>query len=186
MRIVSGELKGRTLKGVKDLQIRPTSERVREAVFSAIGSRRNIENFRVLDLFAGSGALGIEALSRGAGACTFVEKDQAVLKVLKNNIEALEISSCCDLEHKDCAVFLKQRHAHYDLIFADPPYGAVLEQDLLELLRHSGIFKDGSLFIFEEANTSSKKDKDYEFLKVLFRKAYGDTLVSMYEFWAKN
>ena len=61
-----------------------------------------------------------------------------------------------------------------------------LEQDLLELLRHSGIFKDGSLFIFEEANTASKKDKDYEFLKVLFRKAYGDTLVSMYEFWAKN
>ncbi|MEQ1790573.1 MAG: 16S rRNA (guanine(966)-N(2))-methyltransferase RsmD [Rickettsiales bacterium] len=180
MRIVSGELKGRTLKGLGSLEIRPTSERVREAIFSAIGSRRALDNLRVLDLFAGSGALGIEALSRGAKSCTFVEKDKKVAGALKANLEAFGVSSNCILENMPVASFLKHKQASYDLVFADPPYGSVVEKDLVELLINAGVFAAGTLFIFEDASSSNQES--YGSLKVLSRKAYGDTFVSMMEY----
>lgn len=182
MRIVAGEFKGRILKGIGDLDIRPTSERVREAIFSTIGSRRNIENSSVLDLYAGSGALGIEALSRGAKSCTFVEKDKKVSAVLKANLEVLGKLSNCALDNMPVDSFLKQKQANYDLIFADPPYGSVLEKDLVALLINSGVFKRGTLLIFEEASSKSSSEEYYDSLKILYRKAYGDTLVSMMEY----
>lgn len=179
MRIVAGELKGRTLKGLGDLAIRPTSERVREAVFSAIGSRRKLVGLQVLDLFAGSGALGIEALSRGAKSCTFVEKDKKVTQALKLNLETFGQSANCVLENQAVESFLKHKQTTYDLIFADPPYGSVNERDLAELLINAGVFRQGSLFIFEDASASS--EESYGSLKVLSRKAYGDTFVTMME-----
>lgn len=122
MRVVSGELGGRKLVTPEGEDTRPTSERVREAIFNSLFSLGAIEGARVLDLFAGSGALGIEALSRGAEHATFVEQDRAALAALRENVETLNIGS-------DSAVIAGDglRHlasmADYDLILLDPPYG---------------------------------------------------------------
>src|SRR5436309_4205711 len=120
MRIVAGEWGGRTLRAPPGGRTRPTADRVREALFSILGP---IDGLRVLDLFAGSGALGIEALSRGAAQATFVERARPALTALRANLEALEISA--EVHAGDARAFLRnaaQAGRTYDLVFVDPPY----------------------------------------------------------------
>ena len=122
MRVVSGELGGRKLVTPDGEDTRPTSERVREAIFNSLFSLDAIEGARVLDLFAGSGALGIEALSRGADHATFIEQDRAALAALRANVETLGIGPTTSVIQGDGL-----RHVgaggDYDLFLLDPPYG---------------------------------------------------------------
>jgi 16S rRNA (guanine966-N2)-methyltransferase len=123
MRVIAGTLGGRRLKSPGGRTARPTGERVREAVFGMLG---DLEGERVLDLFAGTGALGIEALSRGAAHAVFVERDASVARVLEQNIEALELApERAQIRRSDALVALRSargRKETYDLIFIDPPY----------------------------------------------------------------
>src|SRR6476660_6554249 len=128
MRIVAGEWRGRRLVAPPGRTTRPTSDRVREAVFCILGP---LDGERVLDLFAGSGALGLEALSRGAGEATLVERDRAALKALRANVEALGAGA--RVIGGDVAAFLDSAAAaggHYDLVFLDPPYRSGLGREL--------------------------------------------------------
>ncbi|HEY4996513.1 MAG TPA: 16S rRNA (guanine(966)-N(2))-methyltransferase RsmD, partial [Solirubrobacteraceae bacterium] len=122
MRVIAGSLGGRRLKAPPGRITRPTSERVREAIFSMLGE---IAGARVLDLFAGSGALGIEALSRGAARVVFVERDGAAASVLAENLAALGIGApAAELRRIDAAQALRSARAGketYDLVFIDPP-----------------------------------------------------------------
>jgi 16S rRNA (guanine966-N2)-methyltransferase len=124
MRVIAGELGGRRLKAPAGRVTRPTSDRVREAVFGMLG---DVGGIRVLDLFAGTGALGIEALSRGAQSAVFIERDAGVVKVLKGNLAALGISSeAAEVRRADALEALrsaKMGQETYDLVFIDPPYG---------------------------------------------------------------
>jgi 16S rRNA (guanine966-N2)-methyltransferase len=124
VRVIAGELGGRRLKAPKGRITRPTSDRVREAVFAMLGG---VEGARVLDLFAGSGALGIEALSRGAEHAVFVERDAAVVKVLRGNLAELGIAEeRAEVRRADVSAALqsaRSRKETYDLLFIDPPYG---------------------------------------------------------------
>jgi 16S rRNA (guanine966-N2)-methyltransferase len=124
MRVIAGELGGRRLKAPAGRVTRPTSDRVREAVFGMLG---DVEGTRVLDLFAGTGALGIEALSRGARSAVFVERDVGVVKVLKANLAALGIApAAAQVRRTDALEALrsaKTSQETYDLVFIDPPYG---------------------------------------------------------------
>lgn len=121
MRIVSGEFGGRRLVVPKDGRVRPTADRVREAWMSILGDR--LEGARVLDLFAGSGALGLEALSRGAASAEFVEMHQASLEALRRNIEALGVEDRVTVRRGDAERFVERiAPGAYDLAFADPPY----------------------------------------------------------------
>lgn len=122
MRVVAGELGGRRLVTPDGVDTRPTSERVREAIFNSLFSLGAIEGARVLDLFAGSGALGIEALSRGADHATFVEQDRAALEALRENITTLELGSQSSVIAGDGLRHLSAA-ADYDLVLLDPPYG---------------------------------------------------------------
>lgn len=119
MRVIAGELRGRRLKAPPGTTTRPTSDRVREATFNALGSMDVIDGARVLDGFAGSGALGIEALSRGAAHCTFVERDRGALTALRANLEGLGLGS-------DRATVFAGDVLHctgaWDLALLDPPY----------------------------------------------------------------
>jgi 16S rRNA (guanine966-N2)-methyltransferase len=124
MRVIAGRLGGRRLKAPAGRVTRPTSDRVREAVFAMLGE---LDGVRVLDLFAGTGALGIEALSRGAGSAVFVERDASVVRVLSANIEALGIDpQTAQVRRADALEALhaaRTREETYDLVFIDPPYG---------------------------------------------------------------
>jgi len=124
MRVIAGELGGRRLKAPAGRVTRPTSDRVREAVFGMLG---DVAGATVLDLFAGTGALGIEALSRGAQSAVFVERDAGVVKVLKGNLAALGIGSeTAEVRRADALEALrsaKMGQETYDLVFIDPPYG---------------------------------------------------------------
>jgi 16S rRNA (guanine966-N2)-methyltransferase len=128
MRVIAGRLGGRRLKAPRGRVTRPTSDRVREALFAMLG---DLQGACVLDLFAGSGALGIEALSRGARRAVFVERDGAAARVLAENLAALGIDSGAgELRRIDAAQALRSARADketYDLVFIDPPYGQARE-----------------------------------------------------------
>ena len=123
MRVIAGRFGGRRLKAPAGRVTRPTSDRVREALFAMLA---DVGDLRVLDLFAGTGALGIEALSRGAGSAVFVERDAAVVKVLRANLQALGLTrELAEVRRGDALAALQSARARqetYDLIFIDPPY----------------------------------------------------------------
>jgi 16S rRNA (guanine966-N2)-methyltransferase len=121
MRVIAGVLGGQRIDTPHGTAVRPTTDRVREAIFNSLGSLGVVDGAVVLDLFAGSGALGIEALSRGAESCTFIEQDRAVARVISDNIDRLGLGDRSTVRVGDSARLTAGLEA--DLVFADPPYG---------------------------------------------------------------
>lgn len=121
MRVITGEFGGRTLLAPDGLTTRPTTDKVRQAVFNSLGSMGVIEGAVVADLYAGSGALGIEAISRGAERAIFVERDRAALSALRANIQALDIGERCTVHATDVMAWVPAMRG-VDIAFIDPPY----------------------------------------------------------------
>jgi 16S rRNA (guanine966-N2)-methyltransferase len=134
VRIIAGRWKGRRLKTLRGREVRPTSDRVREAWMSALGGR--VEGARVVDLFAGSGALGLEALSRCAESVVFVERARGALGVLRANIELLGAASECEVVDRDVFRFLGSLEEPFDVALADPPYGQGEAARLVQMFRN--------------------------------------------------
>ena len=134
MRVVAGELRGRRLQSPEGGDVRPTSDRVRESVFNALGSLDAVEGARVLDLFAGTGALGIEALSRGAARATFVEQARPALRILEANLAALGLGDRARVVRGDVLAVLAGLTEPVDLVLIDPPYAFDGWDELLSLL----------------------------------------------------
>ena len=133
MRVITGSARGRRLKELEGLETRPTTGKVKEALFSVI--QFDIEGRRVLDLFAGTGQLGIEALSRGAECAVFVERRRDALQVIRENLEACGMTDKARVVNGDAMSYLKSGEK-FDLIFLDPPYASgLLEQALEEIVR---------------------------------------------------
>lgn len=171
MRIISGILGRRGFNVPKD-GLRPTMEQAREAVFSSLAAR--IPGARVLDLFAGSGALGLEAWSRGAASVTAVEKVSKHWKILRENFQTLETAEGLgqwEAVHADVYDFLKRSAGSFDLIFADPPYD---EADLAKLLEATaGVLAEGGILVFEmRARGAYSLPPDWSLIK---EKRYGGT-----------
>jgi 16S rRNA (guanine966-N2)-methyltransferase len=122
MRVVAGTARGRRLQAPAGRDVRPTSDRVREAVFNALGSLGAVEGATVLDLFAGSGALGIEALSRGAAAATFVDDDPRALAAVRANLAATGLEALASVVRSDALGFLDGEPGPFDVALCDPPY----------------------------------------------------------------
>lgn len=133
MRVVAGELRGRRLVAPVGDATRPTTDKVREAVFNSLASMGVVDGAEVLDLFAGSGAMGIEAISRGAAHCTFVERDRAALAALRANISTLGIDERTAVVAADARSW-PGRTRPFDLVIADPPYSFDGWNELLESL----------------------------------------------------
>lgn len=121
MRVVSGELSGRKIEAPPGVDIRPTTDKAREAIFNALGSLNLVRDAIVVDLFAGTGALGLEALSRGAARCIFVERDRTALRFLRGNIDSLGVGERTSVVTGNALVM--SRGIEADLVLADPPYG---------------------------------------------------------------
>ncbi|MBP3435629.1 MAG: 16S rRNA (guanine(966)-N(2))-methyltransferase RsmD [Clostridia bacterium] len=132
MRVITGTAKGCRLETIAGLDTRPTVERVKEGIFSAISFE--IEGRRVLDLFAGSGQMGLEALSRGAASCVFVDSSRDAVQVVRRNMAATKLSANATVLCRDVLGFLQQSTERFDLVFLDPPYGAELLIPCLEAL----------------------------------------------------
>src|ERR1041385_2453615 len=151
MRIITGKFKGRSLESVNDLSVRPATGRVKGAIFNMLQNRLNLMNATVLDLFAGSGSLGFEALSRGASGVVFVDESRQVLESIRSNAQALECLDMCDIIHDDALSFVWHCRDTFELIFADPPY-AYTETPMLPLaiFQHK-LLKSGGFLIIEHA-----------------------------------
>lgn len=132
MRVVSGIARGRKIAAPPGTGTRPTSDRVREAVFNALGSLGALDGARVLDLFAGSGALGIEAISRGAAHATFVDSDLAAVRAIEANLEATGLGGHATVVAATADAFLARADHSFDLVLADPPYAFDAWADLLD------------------------------------------------------
>lgn len=148
MRIIAGKYRGRRLFVPKGRDVRPTGDRVKEAIFSILG--RSVDGAVVLDLFAGSGSLGLEALSRGAKRAVFVDNRSESLAAVKRNLEALGLESQkvvkSDLR-RGCESFKDE--GPFDLLFLDPPYGKDLAPGILNLVARTGIISDGACAVVE-------------------------------------
>ena len=129
MRVIAGAAKGRRLLAPRGTSTRPATDRVRQSIFGTLGSR--CEDARVLDLFAGSGALAIEALSRGAASATFVERDPAAVEAIRRNLATTGFIDRATIARGDASAFLRGTIERYDLVFVDPPYAEI---ELLALL----------------------------------------------------
>ena len=174
MRVITGSAKGRKLDELPGLDTRPTTSRVKEGLFSAI--QFDIEGRRVLDLFAGTGQLGIECLSRGASFCDFVDSAPAALKIVRKNV------SVCGFEHraafhgKDFAAFLSRCREKYGLIFLDPPYASGNLERALEQITAIDIAVENGIIVCEspadhqlpELSRPYEKGKEYRYGKIKF------------------
>ncbi len=132
MRVITGTARGCRLETLEGLDTRPTSERVKEGLFSAICFE--IEGRRVLDLFAGSGQMGIEALSRGAKSCVFVDRSRQAAEVIRRNLRATKLEAGAEVVCRDSLEYLAHAAGPFDLVFLDPPYAAELLVPCLEQL----------------------------------------------------
>ena len=151
MRIITGMYKGRILKTVKDLSVRPATDRVKKTIFDVLENRMVLEGARVLDLFAGSGSLGIEALSRGAAHVTFVETNAEALEFIERNIESLGCDNTTEILSQDAMQFLRRSQEHYDLIFADPPYAYDETPAIPAVIFQNGLLKKHGYLLIEHA-----------------------------------
>lgn len=173
MRIIAGAAKGRTLRTPKS-GTRPLTGRAREALFSSLGTR--IQGARVLDLFAGSGSLGLEALSRGAASVVFVERDRTAIDVLGRNVDAVGLGG--EVVRADAGVFVSSDDRVYDLVFVDPPF-ALAPGDLDELLTSLAprIAADGVLVVHRRFDARAPS---FDFPAHETVRRYGDSRLHVY------
>lgn len=183
MRIVAGEFRGRALAAPKTQEIRPTTDRTRQAMFNVIAHSwpEALGGTRVLDLFAGTGALGIEALSRGAATCLFVDDGAEARGLIRQNTEALSLQGRTKIFRRDAASLgLAGSFGPFDLMFADPPYGRGLGGAALRAAAEGGWLSPGALCIVEE-KANGAFDPGAEFSEI-DRRAYGETVIRFLTF----
>ena len=169
MRVITGSARGRKLKTPENYDIRPTTDNVKESVFNII--QFDIEGRRVLDLFAGTGQLGIECLSRGASSAVFVDQSREAVKIVKDNLKACGLSGT--VVQSDALSFLRTC-GKFDIIFVDPPYDSDLYESVLNTVNSIDILSDGGIIICEsrreralpEMTAPYKKRKEYAYGKV--------------------
>jgi len=177
VRVIAGQYRGRMLVAPQGRGIRLTSDRVKEALFNILAPRVNGASF--LDLFAGTGSVGIEALSRGARSCTFVEKNPAHIRFLRRNISSLSPTPRCRVYRADVFRFLRSCRDTFDIVFADPPYGKGLAQLTLNSIAESGVVARGGVVVIEhEKGAELCLDDRACPLRLERQAAYGDTVIS--------
>jgi 16S rRNA (guanine966-N2)-methyltransferase len=181
MRVVGGKHKGRRLAAPQSRDIRPTSDRTREALFNVLthGGEPELEGARVLDLFAGTGALGIEALSRGGAFCLFVDQQPDARALIRRNIEELGLTGVSKVWRRDATrLGSPAQMPPFDFIFADPPYGKGLGEQALQGALADGWAHDEALFVLEEK--ASAEIGDIDGLRQVDKRTWGDTCVRFY------
>ena len=178
MRIIGGTLKGRKLATIRGTIIRPTADRLREAIFNILADR--VERSVVLDLFAGTGALGIEALSRGAHSAVFVDNSDSAIAILKKNVRYCAIQENATIIKWDILKNLKSIKSFdpaFDLVFLDPPYNKDCIKPVLKTLYRNGALEKGACLVIEHSDTEPVP-RELPVFNITDERRYGRTLVS--------
>ena len=181
MRVISGKLRGLKLNTPKNDDVRPTTDRVKESLFNIINSY--IMESDVLDLFAGTGSLGIECLSRGANKCVFVDLSKDSLQVVKSNIKKARLeedSIVINLGYKEAITKLSLQNNKFDLIFMDPPYYKDMFVDALSKIQESSILKEDGIIVVEHDSKEELPEK-INMLEKMKIKKYGNTTITLYQ-----
>ncbi|MBO4220145.1 MAG: 16S rRNA (guanine(966)-N(2))-methyltransferase RsmD [Clostridia bacterium] len=177
MRIITGTAKGCTLDTLPGLATRPTSDRVKEAVFSMI--QFDIEGRNVLDLFAGSGQLGLEALSRGAKHAVFLDISPQAAETVRKNAEKTRLSGKCTVFTGDYSTFFRTGRNKFDLVFLDPPYSSDFIPRALKALDSNGFLNSGALAVCESDSQDPCPDSGGCGFEVLKNARYGRTFITL-------
>ena len=182
MRVIAGSFRGKKLSSPQGLATRPTSDRVKEALFSILSSRLDFTDIRVLDICAGTGGLGIEAISRGARSCCFVESGRSVISILNKNL----IDTCgkghseiLNMDAVDAIRCCAVRGNQFDLAFFDPPYSSDLYQAVLNIIGFSTVLLPGSTLTIE-CSIRNRLLESYGCLKRFDRREYGETALEFF------
>lgn len=177
MRIIAGAFKGRKLNPPSDKSVRPTPDRVKEALFSILGS--HVIDAVVLDLFAGSGSLGLEALSRGARRCYFGDNARDSIRLIHENVSHCKAESASRILYGDYRNVLGQISEKVDIVFLDPPYGKNLWKEVLKLLGDMKLMNDDGLAVLEHPKEIELPQEMQGFRKIKEAK-YGTVVLSIY------
>lgn len=172
MRVVAGKAKGHKLKSVENLKTRPTLNRIKETVFNIIQNKVKDRSF--LDLFSGSGAIAIEALSRGAKEATLVEKSSECVEVIEYNLKHTKLFDLANVVNKDVLKFLDETSQKYDIIYIDPPYNKGLDKLAIEKIFEKNLLNENGFIILEK---STKDKTTIENIKILKEKKYKTTTI---------
>lgn len=181
MRIISGVYKGRRLKTLEGLSIRPTSDRLRETLFNVLSG--SIDGAKFVDLCAGSGAVGIEALSRGAMHVTFIDSSKRATNIISDNLKHCQIEEGCRVYTKDAVSALKYFAAHhlqYDIFYFDPPYDSDLYSPVMWTLAKSKIIAEAGIVIVEHRRQKSPLAPNYEHLRPYREIMAGDSVLTFF------
>lgn len=180
MKVISGLLKGRNIEGHNITGTRPTMDRVKESLFGII--QNNLKESIVLDLFAGSGQLGIESISNGAKECYFIDNNPEVIKILHKNISNLNIKNNSHIILSDWKKALNEfsnKEIKFDLIFVDPPYDYDVYEKILTKVINLNLLTNNGLIILEHHNLTFKKD--YQTLSIYKERNYGNKTITIYK-----
>lgn len=180
MRIIAGEARGVQLEAPKNSHVRPTQDRIRESLFSILMPR--LESSRFLDLFAGTGANGIEALSRGASSAMFVDSDERSLQFIKRNLAKTSLKVRGHVRRLQLPEQLSRlaEEGPFDIVFADPPYKFTQYEKLLERVGAEGLLTHGGLVVIEHSRRTDVPAESPGWVQTR-QNAYGDTVLSFYE-----
>ena len=182
MRVIAGNSRGVRLAAPAGLQTRPTADRVKEALFSIIASRQELAGARVLDICAGTGGLGIEALSRGAASCCFIEQERPVLEILEKNLAKAGLAGrgeCLALDAMTGLNRLSKLGKMFDIVFLDPPYSSDLYTTVPEALGSLSLLSNEGLLV-AECSARTPLAERYGMLVRVDHRAYGDTVLEFY------
>ncbi len=177
MRIIAGKFKGKKLKEFSGIAVRPTSDRAREALFNILSF--DIANRSFLDLFAGTGAVGLEALSRGAKLVEFVDKEKQSLEIIKFNLQSVKQN--IEPKLKDAKSYLTSTNLKFDFIFLDPPYAFSDENELFNVIKERKLLNENGTIIFE--HKSDKPSKEYSGFNLVDSRKYG---IATFDFYKEN
>ena len=181
MRIISGTLKGRIIKFPKSKLVRPTTDRVKESIFNYLANIIDFEGISACDLYAGSGSLGLEAISRGAASSHFVEKNYKVATVLRENIESLAAKPYARVFQKSCIRFTSQPcEEPYNLILADPPFFKNDIYQVITNIRDNKFLSEGGIILIERSVQTEEEDKVNFGIEPA--KKMGDSLIYIFDY----
>ena len=179
MRVISGYLKGRNIIGYNTPGTRPTMDRVKESMFASI--QNYINESIVLDLFCGTGSLGIEAISMGANKCYFVDNGKEILKYLNKNIENMNIkdkSIVINKDYKEALIYFKNNNIKFNIVLVDAPYKMEVMEEIIKIINKYDLLYDNGILVLEYS--SDKLLDNYDNLGLYRSKRYGDKYVTIY------
>lgn len=179
MRIISGSLKGRVIQNKKIEGTRPTMDRVKESLFAMIASY--LEESVFVDLFAGSGSIGIEAISNGAKKCYFIDKNKLCTKDIENTLKEFHIKDKAEvftLDYKKALKYFREKQIQFDILFLDPPYKNKVYEEIMNFIIKNDLLKENGIVICEADNYLKE---EYEDLSQIKSKKYGDKYIFIYK-----